>query len=225
MRRKLLLIFFIALVSLVLHTVTAAPGFATRANVAKKITSTSKTNSQNARTAVSRAPRSNSAVADAKNDMCYSILAKAKRALNDGNTKKADDLWCQAKAINPKLTKPVWLEKRVTPPERKPEIDDNQFLNSLIGLSYDEAKVALDERLLNDPANMALRKKYYDLAVANKDQKQVKRHGSVLRINQESPWAKVQVVILIIIVLSFVIELIRILKLVKPKKSGDNLSA
>ncbi len=158
---------------------------------------------------------------DSKNEKQFTenialgLLSKSKQAYNNNRKKDAENYWQQAKAINPKLTKPAWFNDKLPPRTSRESIyKEDEFIEEVKKLPYLEAKEALNKQLLKEPANLKLRKVFYELAKANDDKKEMRRHASIIGFEEKPSGLSdtVKYSILTIILVIIVIEIYKLFK-------------
>ena len=161
--------------------------------------------------------------------MAASLMQKAKRALLSGNTKLAENYWKQANALDPKQSKPLWLQNNPNNEffykrQQNKVLEESKFIQLLHEMSYEKAKIELDKKLLANPNNIKLRMVYLELAEKNNDTQEAERHRSILGIKPKAEpesnlkfWLKILLVIVVISLIIF--ELATIYKTANKQNS------
>ena len=150
-----------------------------------------------------------------KKQLASSLMQKAKKALLSGNTKLAENYWKQANALDPKQSKPLWLQNNSTneffyKKQQNQVLEESKFIQLLHEMSYEKAKIELDKKLLSNPNNVKLRMVYLELAEKNNDIQEAERHRSLLgikpKVEPESNlkfWLKILLVFVVISLIVF----------------------
>ena len=150
-----------------------------------------------------------------KKQLASSLMQKAKKALLSGNTKLAENYWKQANALDPKQSKPLWLQNNSTneffyKKQQNQVLEESKFIQLLHEMSYEKAKIELDKKLLSNPNNVKLRMVYLELAEKNNDTQEAERHRSLLgikpKVEPESNlkfWLKILLVFVVISLIVF----------------------
>mgnify|MGYP000927913193 CR=1 FL=1 len=131
------------------------------------------------------------------------LMIHAMRARDMGDMNSAELFWIQARAYRPNLPRPVWLDQ---PPPR--QIDylpppQDELLARIASMPYNEAKLLLEKKLEQEPANAEVRKLYLELAEANSDSAEITRHRSVLASDSNGLLKIVKYLVLMFLVLVF----------------------
>ena len=124
---------------------------------------------------------------NSKKQIVVSLRQKAKKALLSGNKKQADVYWQQANSVDSQNNKPIWLQKGINNSNNANQLailDEKKFIQLLIEMPYEKAKIELDKRLLFSPNNTKLRLVYLDLARKNNDEIEIERQSKLLGIKQ-----------------------------------------
>ena len=155
---------------------------------------------------------------NSKKQIVVSLRQKAKKALLSGNKKQADVYWQQANSVDSQNNKPIWLQKGINNSNNANQLailDEKKFIQLLIEMPYEKAKIELDKRLLFSPNNTKLRLVYLDLARKNNDEIEIERQSKLLGIKQPQTFdykLLFKYILAIAITLLILYEIIKIFK-------------
>lgn len=147
--------------------------------------------------------------------LASSLIQRAKKALLSGNTKLAENYWKQANALDPKQSKPLWLQNNSNNEffykrQQIQVLEESKFVQLLHEMPYEKARIELDKKLLSNPNNAKLRMVYIELAEKNNDVMEAERHRSLLGMKPKTEpnsslkfWLKILLVIVIISLIIF----------------------
>jgi hypothetical protein len=86
------------------------------------------------------------------------------------------------------LPRPAWLDRKPVFRPDPPTVSEEEMLDKIRVLPYEQAKILLEEMLKKNPSNARARSLYLEMAQNNADHVQVKRHASILEPSPERAW-------------------------------------
>lgn len=116
------------------------------------------------------------------------LMIMAQKARDAGDMANAELFWMHARELRPSLPRPAWLDRKPLFRPDPPPVPEDELLRRIASLTYEQARILLEERLKLNPSDEKTRKLYFDMAQANKDHVQVKRHESFLPSGKERGW-------------------------------------
>jgi hypothetical protein len=140
------------------------------------------------------------------------LLLNSMKASQNNQTNFAVLYFLQARKIYPGTPIPSWLKKYSLPGNNKEE--QQLFFELTKNLDYSKAKKLYEERLNLNPGNISLRKKLLQIAEKNKDEKQILRHKSALKIKDDYYWI-LRLFIGIVLILLIIFNGYKLLKTLK----------
>ena len=158
---------------------------------------------------------------NSKKQIVVSLRQKAKKALLSGNKKQADVYWQQANSVDSQNNKPIWLQKGINNSNNANQLailDEKKFIQLLIEMPYEKAKIELDKRLLFSPNNTKLRLVYLDLARKNNDEIEIERQSKLLGIKQPQTFDYKLLFKYILAIAITLLSLYEIIKIFKQSK-------
>ncbi len=144
------------------------------------------------------------------------LMIQAMRARDAGDMNSAALFWLQARAHRPSLRRPPWLDEVPVEEPRMPVLSDEEFVRRVRQLPYSEARVLLNDRLLNDPSNLKLRRLFLEMAEEERDSAEISRHGSIVDIHRRT---NRDILVFMVYVLLGVLLIWQVVALVKDLQS------
>lgn len=129
------------------------------------------------------------------------LMIMAQKARDAGDMANAELFWMHARELRPSLPRPAWLDRKPVFRPDPPPVSEDELLRRIASLSYEQAKILLEERLKLNPSDEKARRLYFDMAQANKDHIQVKRHESILPSGKERGWVYYFFAVLLLVLL------------------------
>ncbi|PKL49256.1 MAG: hypothetical protein CVV42_06935 [Candidatus Riflebacteria bacterium HGW-Riflebacteria-2] len=115
------------------------------------------------------------------------LMIHAMRARDMGDMNSAELFWIQARAYRPSMPRPAWLEQ---PPANEtvvqPTISEDELIERIQKMPYNDAKVLLNDRLQKDPTNIKLRRLFLELSEKAGDHSEVSRHRSLVTVHSRT---------------------------------------
>ena len=116
------------------------------------------------------------------------LMIMAQKARDAGDMANAELFWMHARELKPSLPRPAWLDRKPVFRPDPPTVSEEEMLDKIRVLPYEQAKILLEEMLKKNPSNARARSLYFEMAQNNDDHVQVKRHASVLVQSPERGW-------------------------------------
>lgn len=117
------------------------------------------------------------------------LMILAQQARDAGDMANAELFWMHARELRPSLPRPAWLDRKPEPVVVQPLPSEEELLERIASLPYEQAKFLLEEKLSKDPGNQKVRRLFFDLAQQNADHAEVTRHKSLLTLENSGSWA------------------------------------
>ena len=116
------------------------------------------------------------------------LMIMAQQARNSGNMVNAELFWVQARELRPSIPRPSWLNRQPDTGSEQPVLSMEDRLRRIASLPYCDAKLLLDELLVRNPGNKAVRRLYLKMAEQNSDHAEFVRHNSILNPGKQAGW-------------------------------------
>ncbi len=117
------------------------------------------------------------------------LMILAQQARDAGDMGNAELFWMHARELRPSLPRPAWLDRKPEPVVVQALPSEEELLERIASLPYEQAKFLLEEKLSKDPGNQKVRRLFFDLAQQNADHAEVTRHKSLLTLENSGSWA------------------------------------
>ncbi len=129
------------------------------------------------------------------------LMIMAQKARDAGDMANAELFWMHARELRPSLPRPAWLDRKPVFNPDPPPVPEEEMLEKIKALPYEQAKILLEEMLKKNPSNADARALYLEMAQNNADHVQVKRHASILEPSPERAWYYYVLAIIMVLLL------------------------